>query len=329
MTSIEVWLTVGLVVVGVGALLALRRLRHGPAVPLANATALEAPARRTTLLRVCLLVALTGLVLAAAALSREPRDKAADLLASGGTTVVVLDMSASVSDLVYSEIARSLRAIADAGEQSSPPAKIGLVLFSDAAQEALPPGTAPNELRPFMRYFLPKTERSTRPRPVYYRQAGPAALPPTQYPLSPWFAGFSGGTAISTGLSMARETLERDAVSGGQVLLISDLDDAGSDFERLTAELVAYSTQGIPLHVVALPPAFDAQKEMFRRLTGSRSSIVDSVELSARADAMAPVGSGLSVVVLLLAILIGLALAVNEFFAAPLRWGRTAPGSQP
>ena len=302
---------------GLALVLVLAR-RRSSAIPLADAPSLARASRPTALVRTGLVLVAVGLLSLGAALIRSPASPADAVLSEGTrSTVVVLDFSASVSDLVYTEIARTLRAIESwAGESR----RVGLVLFSDVAQEALPPGTKARELRPFIRFFVPKRERITRGRPSVFRDAGPGAPPPTQYPLSPWFATFSGGTRISTGLALARQALQREGASSGRVVLISDLADAEDDIPRLTSELVAYGREGIELRVVALPPATERDKEFYRRVVGEQASVVTPAAL--RTDVRAPRTLSRAAVPLgfaLVVVLLGVALAASEL-GAPLTW---------
>ena len=119
-------------------------------------------------------------------------------------TVLVLDLSASISSDTYSRIGGTLAALSRSGE------RFGLVLFSDDAYEALPPGTPAADLAPFVRYFtLPP-------------QKVPGFAP--AFPSNPWQTTFSGGTRISAGMTLAHEI----AVAGSgrpTVVLVSDLDD--------------------------------------------------------------------------------------------------------
>src|SRR5690349_6205063 len=73
----------------------------------------------------------------------------------------------------------------------------GLVLFSDDAYEAMPPGMSSAQLEPLMRFYkLPKG-----------RELNP--------PLTPWSYDFRGGTRISAGMQMALDILRRDHVKKG------------------------------------------------------------------------------------------------------------------
>jgi len=303
------WLAVPALLALAGAAALRVGVPRPAAVPLADAAALGAATRRTALLRLGA-VAMIGAGLAAAYLTApRPTGRLASLVAPGRQTVVVLDVSQSVSDLVYREIARTLEGIVtSAGEDG----RAGLVLFSDVAQEALPPGTRASHLRPFVRYFRPRDERGVAPKPSYYRAAGPTQAPPPDYPLNPWFAGFSGGTRISTGLREARLALERSGSDGGRVVLLSDLAEADDDLPRLTRELVAYERNpALDLRVVALPPANAVQKQLFARIASDEGAVVDSTSLATgnRADA----GLGKAAPVAFLAALAVLAAAAGFY----------------
>jgi hypothetical protein len=72
--------------------------------------------------------------------------------------------------------------------------RFGVVLFSDDAYEALPPGTPARELRPFVRFFAP--------HPRYQHDASGALRP-----RSPWDQSFSAGTSISSANHSRRPSL--------------------------------------------------------------------------------------------------------------------------
>ena len=156
--------------------------------------------------------------------------------------------------------------------------RIGLVVFSDTAEEALPPGTKSS----------PSSSRSSATsdrgrsvgvaaKPLYYRAAGPTEQALTRYPVSPWFGGFSGGTQISTGLRVARVALARDGGSG-RVLLVSDLAEASDDLPRLTRELVAFQRSARPRSAGDRAAPGDGGGEgVFRRIgSGSAGSSIRS-----------------------------------------------------
>jgi len=245
------------------------------------------------------------------------------VLDSPPDTIVVLDFSTSVSDLVYRQISATLRGIVAA---SGDRGRVGLVLFSDTAQEALPPGTPMRELVPFIRFFEPKRDPDAAGRPKPYRAYGPGAPSPTTYPLSPWFRSFSSGTQISTGLALARRAFARDGVSGGTVLLLSDLEEAKGDAGRLTAELSSYARLGIDLNVVALPPATDREIDLYRRALG-KGSVIDLASVET-------VGGGITAErfptrSVLLVVLAAVALGAWQLLAVPLRWRRSPAEAGP
>lgn len=308
------WAFLGAALLPALALLAGRRLAGIAPAAVPGARALSPWARRTELGRVGLVVLLAVALALAAVLVRKPASGVAQLVPASRTTIVVLDMSASISDLVYAEIARTLTLITTERRD----ARVGLVLFSDVGMEALPAGTPARELKPFIRFFEPLHEPSARPRPDYYRPAGPAAPAPIKYVLSPWYAGFAGGTRVSTGLATAREMIRRDGVEDVGVLLVSDLDDTADDRAALTAELVEFARAGIPLDVVAVPPGVDETRGLYEGIVGSGGTLVDSRELHgvrATSGEEAPVWA--IVAVCALAGLLGL----YEWRARPLAWG--------
>ena len=142
----------------------------------------------------------------------------------------MLDLSASISSDTYARIGATLDGLAETG------GRYGLIVFSDTAYLALPPGTPAAELRPFARRFdLPE-------------QTGGAITVPT----SPWTDSFSAGTKISTGLQLALDTIRAKQLGRPAVLLVSDLDDDVGDLERLTSTALSFRRLGIPVRVVGL-----------------------------------------------------------------------------
>lgn len=301
-------------------LLAARRLRRPASLPLTDAARLARPQRRSSSARAVLAFGVACLLGSTAALSTRPVDALPDLVPEGRSTVVVLDVSSSVGDIVFGEIANTLRGLVEAEGSSG---RLGLILFSDAALEALPPGTRAAELEPFIRYFEPLHERGLRVRPTQYAGGGPGAPSPIRYPINPWFGSFSGGTRISTGLVAAREALEREAGGSGRVLLISDLAEADEDRGRLAQELLRFARESaIDLRIVALPPATDADLELYRRLLGRDDAVVSSFSLERRSRALAVLGLGFPSWLAGLVVALAAALAAYELAVVPLRWRR-------
>jgi hypothetical protein len=226
-------------------------------------------------------------------------------------------MSQSVSDLVYREIARTLQGIVTATGDHG---RLGLVLFSDTAEEALPPDSRAGQLVPFIRFFRPMRERGVAGKPVYYRAAGPTEQAATQYPLNPWFGRFSGGTQISTGLRAAREALEREG-GGGRAVLLSDLGEADEDVPRLTRELLRWvENPKLELKVVALPPATPARKSAFERITGDRSLVVDSLTLATGNAGLGEPTENIPWLFVGIVLALAGALALHEARGVPLSW---------
>jgi hypothetical protein len=183
-------------------------------------------------LRLAVAAAVAGGALIAFGVAHSLRITPPSPLPSGGSGIVVLDVSASISSDTYARIAATLDGVIRSNGH------YGLILFSDTAYQALPPGTPAAELRPFRRFFTVPT------------QSRPGALP--ELPSSPWTASFSSGTRISTGLELALDVVRADRISHPAVLLVSDLDDDTGDIERVARVAGAYRRAGIPLHVVGL-----------------------------------------------------------------------------
>lgn len=268
-------------------------------LPLADAARFRPAARRTFLVRVTLALALLGLTLGAADLAREQHVQRVSLLPAGTSGVLVLDLSASISTDTYARIESTL----DALSQGTTP--FGLVIFSDVAYEALPPGTPPSQLAPYARFF-----QITQPPPGYA----------PSLPVNPWSRAFTGGTKISAGLALARQVLLRDHVRRGAVLLVSDLSDDRTDLARLAEEVVAYSRLGIPLRVVGLNPS-PQDAAYFRRLLRSSSAVVEAkLPGEGQIEGQRTVSSSFPTGLAAAACALFLLLAANELVGARLEW---------
>src|SRR5215213_9436464 len=154
-------------------------------------------ARRTAVIRAALALGLLALCALAFLEARSIDPRRAPLVPSGTTGILVLDLSASVYEDAFGQ---TIRKLARAGERT------GVVAFSDAAYELLPPGTPARELLPLLRFFNPGAASSS------------ATLPN-----DPW-KDFRAGTRISQGLRVAHETLLREGASNGSIVLVSDLE---------------------------------------------------------------------------------------------------------
>ena len=212
-------------------------------IPFGELDAVAGATRRTLLLRVLLGLGAVAAATAVVLLGRgEPAPPA--LLPSGSDGLVVLDLSASISTDTYARIGATLDQLAGSG------GRYGLIVFSDTAYLALPPGTPAAELRPFARRF---------DLPV---ESGGAISLPT----NPWTTSFSAGTRISTGLQLALDTIRDRGLGRPAVLLVSDLDDDVGDLERLTGTALGLRRLGIPVRVVGLNPAPEDERYVERLL---------------------------------------------------------------
>jgi hypothetical protein len=216
------------------------------AIPVADFHSFAAATRRSRALRLGALAA--AVAAAAVAYAAAPRSTAPPepLLAKGASTIVVCDLSASISWDTYARIAATLDRLRRSG------GRVGLIVFSDTAYQTLPPGTPAAELASFERFFV--VRKPTR-----------AGFEP-QPPHSPWTDAFSSGTRISTGLRLALDTIRADRVPHPRVVLISDLDDDATDLESLTSVALAYRHLGIPISVAALNPSPQDAATMARLL---------------------------------------------------------------
>lgn len=267
------------------------------AIPLAGYGRLERARRRTTAIRAALAVLLVGLVVAAAVAATQPDGKTLTFLPRGATGIVVLDLSASISTDTYQRIGKTL------DELAATNGRYGLVVFSDTAYQALPPGTPSAALKPYARYFtLPPARNGFLP----------------QFPVNPWTNSFSGGTRIAAGLGLALRIIEERHVSRPAVVLVSDLNDDPGDLKSLAGVSLAYRQARIPVRIVALDPQPN-DEALFGRLL-ERAATVQHARLPG--ERSVTVGPDAPPLLATLAVLVALGLAANELWAARLTWGR-------
>jgi hypothetical protein len=265
---------------------------HAAAIPLADLPLFERAWRRTRVVRLALATALVACVVIAFFVS--PSTPAPHFLPASNAGIVVLDVSASIKPGTYALIARELATLA------ASPDRFGLVLFSDVAYEAFPPGTQAAQLRPLLRFFTPP------------KQGG--------IPDNPWGQWFSGGTVISNGLYLAAEMLQRDHVQHGAVVLISDLADDPTDSARFASAVLLYQQRHIPLEVVGLDPTAN-NAEFVKTLLGPRAvtqlaHLPSGAEARGRISLVGNFPGWLAVAAGLVIVL----LALDEWWAEPLRW---------
>jgi hypothetical protein len=268
------------------------------AVPLADADALASAARRTAVVRVALGAAIAAALVAAFLSAREPAAPAAAADARA-STIVVVDVSFSISPDSYSRIAATLRSLLERGRP------IGLVAFSDSAYEVLPPGTPAEELRPLLRFF-----NEQRAGALQNAEARDDAL------ATPWSVAFSGGTRISAALSLARRLIERDGIRPASVVLLSDLENPAGDRPAVTHEAARYRAAGIGLRLVPLAGTA-SDRSLYALLLGPAQAAIGPpaaprAPRSHESDPPAMLVAAVGVLLLL--------LGVNEHWCRRLRW---------
>jgi hypothetical protein len=267
------------------------------AVPLTDLGRLQRARRRTSVVRAVLAALLVGLVLTAAAVAARPVGRTVLFFPKGSNGIVVLDLSASISSDTFQRIGETLR------ELASTRGRYGLVIFSDVAYEALPPGTPAANLNAYARFF-------TLPPAVG------GFLPP--FPTNPWINSFSGGTRISAGLGLALRLVRQDALTRPGVVLVSDLNDDPGDLKDLASVSLAYRQAGVPVRIVALNAA-PTDQQLFVRLLSQAATVQAGRLPGERAQTS---GSALPAWLIALVLTTALALAVNELWSARLVWGR-------
>jgi hypothetical protein len=293
------------------------------AIPLADLRELRLPLLRTAAIRFGLAVVLLALLAGAWLLVRDNDPaKSAALIPGAEGGVIVLDLSASIGSTPHLRTANALRYVQQTRQS------FGMVMFSDTAYEAVPPGTPFTEMTPFMRHFgrvrlYPCIRRGPRPCPGGSYEV-PQDTSWEEYSRLVEEATRSG-TRISRGLETARELLRRDPGSGLGVLLISDLDDSPFDVPQLTQTLIRFEEEQIPLKIVGLRPAPD-DRELFRGVLGD-DAFVTRPELQRKREALTRqrregAGTDFPVALAAAAALILLLLALNEHLCGRLTWRR-------
>jgi len=277
-----------------------QRGARGDAIPTPDLASFRAVGRRTRVVRLALAVALVGGTLLTVAVVPSADDRR--FLPAANVGIVVLDVSTSVKPSTYDLIREQLVGL------SSTSRRFGVVLFSDVAYEALPPATPARELRKFVRFFHPGYR---------YDEDGNAL------PRSPWEQWFSAGTSISTGLLLAAQLLEQRPYTDRGVVLISDLADDPSDFQKLADTIALYSRRSIPLNVVALDPTPE-DREFFLELLDNPGAI-SNVQLPTAQTGRGSlaIASGFPWRTAIVAAFVVAVLAASVYWTEPLQWRRS------
>jgi hypothetical protein len=263
-----------------------------PAIPASEPARLGRPTRRTTTLRVALGAGLALLLAACVLVARQYDVRHAPLVASGSSGIVVLDLSASVFE---GGSEATVRKLVETDERA------GLVVFSDAAYELLPPGSSGREFQALLRFF-------------HSTESG--FLPP-----NPWDR-FRAGTRISEGLKVAREALLR-AGGPGTIVLLSDLEVLPDEIQRLVAVFADLRQDGFDVRIVPLAPR-EERRELIELLLGGDALLPEPVsgEEAVQAPGEASVATDLPWLFLLVGLGLVLVLATNERMLARLEVSR-------
>lgn len=263
-------------------------------LPLADPASLSALGRRTRLYWALFAACLVALASAAVLLTRTG-SAGADVLPRGGSTVVVIDLSGSTR-AASRQIAGALLGLTRRSDRT-----LGLVVFSDTGYEALPIAAPAEALRSWLTLLA-------HGRPQDY----------------PWTPSFSGGTVISSGLSVARRMLLRRPAVGRHVLLVSDLVDGVVDLPKLQSIVADYQREQIDLRVITVKPDTKGSTQSsasFLQLPNSAFVDKAAAETIDPARLLAPARSSTTALVAVVAVLALLA-AFYEFVLHPLTWRR-------
>lgn len=266
-------------------------------IPSGDVAALRKVVLRTRLLGLMLAVAVCALLAAAYASARGLDQQRSGVVPGGRSTVVVLDLSLSITDRDY----RVARGTIERLIKARTP--VGLVVFSDVPYELFPPRTPANELRPLLRLLTPSAD---------------GHLPP-----NPWNATFTAGTLISSALGLAHQMLVKNGIRNGTILLASDLQTAPTDYDTL-AHMLTRLRGSTTVRVVPLSPSSDGVK-LVQSILGDHA-FVNGIEPSpGGVPRVEPVLQGRTPVGLLVAgALLLAALAAHERFAGRLALPRGA-----
>jgi Mg-chelatase subunit ChlD len=281
------WAAASVSLLAAVALLTLRGRRE-PVLPLADAGSFDGARRRTRLLRIVLAAALlTALAVFAVQARAQPEE--APILSPRADAIIVIDLSGSVLSS-SKEIARVLLALTRDSRRH-----LGLVVFSDAAYEALPPSTPVDGIKGWLEQFV-------RGDPWNY----------------PWAPTFASGTTISSGLVLARKLLRRDHVEHPHVVLVSDLADAEGDLQRLETVMAQYQREEIDLSVVKVDPGVEPSAGELAELPNA-GFVAKAANLTVDPSRSPETDVGPIVLVALVGVL-ALLTALNELTLLPLTW---------
>ena len=252
------------------------------AIPASERARLEHASRRTAYLRAGLASVLALLLVATVLVASRYDVRHAPLVASGSSGVVVLDLSASVFEGGFEATVRKL---VETDERA------GLVVFSDAAYELLPPGSSGREFQALLRFF---------------RTTSTGFLPP-----NPWDP-FRAGTRSSEGLKVAREALLREG-GPGKIILLSDLEVLPDEVQRLVTVFADLRRDGFDTEIIPLAPR-EEQRRLMELFLGEDAFLPQPVsgEEAVKSRGEGSLTTGIPWWFVLVGLVLVSALAVNE-----------------
>jgi hypothetical protein len=269
------------------------RIRPDPTpIPASEPRRFRHSSMRTTYLRIGLGASLALLLAASVIVARGYDVRHAPLVASGSSGVVVLDLSASVFEGGFEATVRKL---VETDERA------GLVVFSDAAYELLPPGSAGREFQSLLRFFRATTT---------------GLVPP-----NPWDR-FRAGTRISEGLKVAREALLREG-GAGKIVLLSDLEVLPDEVQRLVLVFADLRRDGFDVEIIPLAPR-EEQRRLMELFLGEDAFLPQPVSGDEAVEARGEgrLTTGLPWLFLLVGLGLVVVLATNERLLARLEVSR-------
>jgi len=213
----------------------------------------------------------------------------APLVPSDKTGILVLDLSASTSEAAF---AQTIEQLANADE------KVGLIAFSDAAYELVPPGSPGRELLPLLRYFSVVDGKQ----------------PPAQ---TPW-DDFRAGTRISEGLHAAGQVLEEEGITDGSLLLVSDFEILPDEILRVAEQVGFLRNQGVEVRLVPLDPTPERRARVDAILGGAAVLREESADAPVRAPEARSLAAAAPWTFVAIAGLLVALLALNEGFLSRL-----------
>lgn len=257
------------------------RIELGRGIPASEPGRLRRVARRTTVVRAALALAMCAALALAFFVASRQDVRQAPLVPSGTTGMLVLDLSASVYE---GALDVTIQKLVQTDERT------GLVVFSDSAYELLPPGSPARELQSLLRFFKARPD---------------ATLPP-----NPW-EDFRAGTQISAGMAFAREALLREQVTRGSIVLVSDLEILPLEVARLAEVLALIRQDGFQLRIVPLFPSAE-KRALVEQLVGSEAFLSEPEQEGVRAPEERRITSAAPWLFLLAAALLVVLLSANE-----------------